>query len=283
LAQGDRSRAEALLQEAQQVERTRHLRSRSSPVALLQARGQIEAGNLAAVEKWLAEQKLALSYPISYHLEPVYLLMARLYMAKAQHEPEAGHMSAALQLLARMAEQATATARTGTLVRTLILQALALATHGDAAAALQTLQHALTLAQPEQPIRIFVDEGPPMAALLVRLQQRWRAGAPAPADPALVEYVTTLLVALGHAPLPGTARLPAALPHPANGALVEPLSERELEVLRLLDAGLSSNEVAERLIIAVETARKHIKNIYGKLDAHSRLEAIRRGQELGLI
>jgi LuxR family maltose regulon positive regulatory protein len=141
--------------------------------------------------------------------------------------------------------------------------------------ALTTLGRALALAEPEGYVRIFVDEGAPMAALLAQNAERR-----AQSDP-LFNYIEHLLHAF---PEPQRqAQIIRRSPLEGSNALVEPLSERELEVLRLLAAGLESPEIARELIIGVSTARSHIKNIYGKLGVHGRVQAIERARALGLV
>jgi LuxR family maltose regulon positive regulatory protein len=149
------------------------------------------------------------------------------------------------------------------LVASFALQALALMAMGERDAALEAIESALTLAEPESYVRTFVDEGEPMAQLLRQ----------AIAHGIAVEYAGKLLAAL-ESEMRGEQRITE---------LVEPLSERELEVLRLLTTHLSSTEMAEELSIAASTVRSHIKSIYGKLNVHSRKDAILRAKELELF
>jgi LuxR family maltose regulon positive regulatory protein len=141
--------------------------------------------------------------------------------------------------------------------------------------AVKTLGRALALAEPEGYVRIFVDEGAPMAALLAQNAERR-----VQSDPLLI-YVEHLLRAFPEPQRP--AQLALRSPLGRSNALIEPLSVRELEVLRLLAAGLESPEIARELIIGVSTARTHIKNIYGKLGVHGRIQAIERARALGLV
>jgi LuxR family maltose regulon positive regulatory protein len=160
-------------------------------------------------------------------------------------------------------------------IEILALQALALQAQGASTQALTTLGRALALAEPEGYVRLFVDEGAPMAALLAQSAERR-----AQSDPLLI-YIEQLLRAF---PEPQRqAQIVGRSPLERSDALVEPLSERELEVLRLLAAGLESPEIARELIISVSTARSHIKNIYGKLGVHGRVQAIERARALGLV
>ena len=181
----------------------------------------------------------------------------------------------ALYLLERMVKQAEVSQRNGSLIRALILQAVAFHACNDSQKAVESLARALSLAEPEQPLRVFADEGQPIALLLEKVLEMQRKGQLA--VPISSEYAARLLAAMGKRDLsPAPTRRTV-------GHLADALSQRELEVLRLLADGLESNEIAERLVIAVDTARKHIKNIYSKLDVHSRWEAIKHAEEYSLL
>jgi LuxR family transcriptional regulator, maltose regulon positive regulatory protein len=144
-----------------------------------------------------------------------------------------------------------------------VLQALARQTLGDIPAALAALERAMMLAEPEGYVRIFADEGPPMTSLL-------RAAAKQGIRP---NYVRRLLAALSGAEHGG----------PMEQALIEPLSERELDVLRLLGSELDGPAIARELVVSLNTMRTHTKNIYAKLAVTSRRAAVRRAAELGLL
>jgi LuxR family maltose regulon positive regulatory protein len=139
-----------------------------------------------------------------------------------------------------------------------------LETQGQSDQAIVALARALTLAEPEGYVRTFVEQGKPMAALL----QKAASQGIAP------EYVRRLLAAFPR---------PSAPPHPTTQSLIEPLSDRELEVLCLVVDGLSNREIAEQLVITIGTTKWHINNIYGKLGVSHRGQAIARARELGLV
>jgi ATP/maltotriose-dependent transcriptional regulator MalT len=165
----------------------------------------------------------------------------------------------------------------GDLIEILALQALTLQALGNPAGALAELAHALTLAEPEGYIRIFVDEGAPMARLL-------RAGRAQGIAPS---YISKLLAAFGKDE-GGTMKdeVPSAPLHPSSfiaQPLVEPLTERELEILQLIAEGLSNQAIAERLIIAVSTVKRHVNNLFGKLAVQSRTQALLRARELKIL
>jgi LuxR family transcriptional regulator, maltose regulon positive regulatory protein len=162
--------------------------------------------------------------------------------------------------------------RVGSMIEILTLQALILQAEGDAARAASILGRALSLAEPEGYVRMFVDEGAPMAALLRRL----------PSDEVSPRYVGRLLVVLRQSG--GDNQLPLDATIPKNRLpLSEPLSERELEVLRLVASGRSNREIARELYVSLATVKTHINNTYRKLGANSRTRAVARARDLNLV
>jgi LuxR family transcriptional regulator, maltose regulon positive regulatory protein len=274
--QKDSEGAAEYLAKANVLVHSHHLQARSFPLTLYRARMWLEQGNLSPLSQWVIEQALAVDDEITPHREPSYLHLARYLLLSARSTPDDLALTQALALLSRMVQQAEASERPGSLIRALALYALAQAQANQQHVALETLARALVLAEPERAMRVFADEGIVMARLLSQLLEVHRQGALPASLPISIPYIRSLLAVMEY-------RQDAPVYQPANIALPEPLSERELEVLRLLADDLSSNEIAERLIIAVETARKHVKNIYGKLAVHSRSEAIRRSREIGLL
>lgn len=267
--QRDAEGAETYWRYAEQLERMSKLQGRATLLSIFRARRWLAQGNLDAVEAWAAENHLGIDDEFSYHREGHYLMLARLYIARGDRTDEA------LYLLARMVKQAEASQRNGSLIRALTLQTVAFHASKDSPKAVDSLARALRLAEPEQPVRVFVDEGQPIALLLEKVLEMQRKGQLA--TPISAEYVTRLLTAMGKSSL-----APTPTPRPV-GHVADTLSQRELEVLRLLADGMDSGEIAERLVIAVDTARKHIKNIYSKLDVHSRWEAIKHAEEYNLL
>jgi LuxR family maltose regulon positive regulatory protein len=248
-------------------------------VALYRAQLWVKQGHLDAAAQWARERGLDGEVDpaeldrkddwVSFHLRKYeYLVWVRLLLA--QHRPDK-----ALSILEPMHRRMEQQGRTRLLIETLMLKALALRAQGNVTQAMAVLERALSLAEPGGYIRLFADEGPSMARLL----REAAAHGFAP------KYIAKLLAAFA-AKMPGEQRTPETASFPsvsAQSSLVEPLSERELEVLRLLAAGLSNPEIAQELYIAVSTVRSHAKSIYGKLNVHGRWEAVQRAQELGLL
>jgi LuxR family maltose regulon positive regulatory protein len=217
----------------------------------------LDQGNIAAAAHCAQQSSLHAAGATDYVREYAQMASARLLLA--QDRP-----GEALRLLARLHEVAELAGRMKSAIKILALQALASQRHGDSERALSSLTRALSLAQPEGYVRTFVDEGEPMARLLrLALSQ---GIAP--------HYVAQLVAAFGEE---------AELPSPGMESLIEPLTERELEVLRLIVAGLSNPEIAEELFIAVSTVKSHVNHIYGKLDVKNRTQAVVKTQELGLL
>jgi LuxR family maltose regulon positive regulatory protein len=192
-----------------------------------------------------------------------YRALARLALAQ-------GDLDQALSLQTHLASAYQAAGGQGLVVESLVLRAVILWARQERPQALDCLARALALAEPEGYVRTFVDEGAPMGALLQSALEHGVA----------VDYVRKLLAAQREETIASSS---TARPSPAYLALVEPLSERELDVLRLLRTDLSSTEIAETLYISRHTARTHIAHIYSKLDVHSRADAIGRAEELGLL
>ncbi len=228
-------------------------------------RAQLElmGGHLAAAVRWTEASGLSALDDLAYPREREYLTFARVRIAQGRDDPAGPFLSEALRLLERLREDAEAKARMGSTLEILILQALAFSAQGKRTEALPVLQRALTLAEPEGYIRLFVDEGEPVVALLRQAQARGIAPG----------YVATLL---------STFEPTLAAPSPP-GSLLEPLTERELDVLRLLVTGLSNAAIARELVITVGTVKRHINSIYGKLGVNSRTQAVARAHILQLL
>lgn len=266
MARGDLDGAESAIAQAQQITRHWETDIERAFAHCMQMRLLLRRGNVARVEQWLQQEKLSLpdpAQPLPNFIEQKLLVWARWLLA-VNAFPEA------LEVLTALHHTARAAGRIGVLIEVLVLQALTnegLHRHTEA---MNALSEAIRRAAPQGYARVFLDEDQPILKLLAQL----------PRDHAHADYAHQLLGEYGDK----RRALPyEGLYDAGDGLLLETLSERELQVLHLLSQGLSSNEVADQLVIAVETARKHIKNIYGKLDVHNKVEAVRRAQELHLL
>lgn len=276
---GEQDRALTLLQQAEYI-----AQELGNPTAIEQAKAfrmrlELAQGHLQPVEQWLTEIGLPENDEPSYNHQDAYLILARLRLA--QHRA-----SEILPLLSRLLPLAEADGRTGDTITLLPLHALTLQQSGNNEAALQTLDRLLALAQPENYIRIFLNEGSPMRELLAR----WLASPSQQVSPSekssTIAYTQKLLDAFPQAEPAANYENIAVQPKATSKArfpLLEPLTAREQDTLELLAAGLSNTEIAERLVVGVGTVKTHIKSIYGKLGVHSRTQAIVRARESGLL
>lgn len=233
------------------------------PVAALRARIWTAQGRLSEAMGRARERGLSVDDDLSYLREFEHITLARVLIARFRLDGDTRSMRDALALLERLLSAAEQAGRGRSAIEILVLQAVAHQATGDVPAALGALGHALRLAEPEGYVRIFVDEGQLMAALLDA----------AATDGIAPSYVRHLQAHLGRAE--ADTRV--------NRALVEPLSERELDVLRLLATDLDGPEIAHELVVALSTIRSHTKSIYAKLGVNNRRAAVRRGGELGLL
>ena len=227
------------------------------PIAALRARVLLAQGDIGGALAWARERDLAVDDDLSYVREFEHVTLCRVLIARHLTDRQASFLHDAARLLERLLAAAEEGERRGSLVEILVLRALAQQAQGDVPAAVGSLERALTLAEPEGYVRTFLDEGAPMATLLHAVGQRGPARA----------YARHLLASAGETV--GRA--------PAQGGLVEPLSGRELTVLRLLRTDLSGPDIARELMVSLNTMRTHTKNIYTKLGVGDR-----RAEELGL-
>ncbi len=261
-AESDLDGALALLDEAEQ----RYMSDFSPdvrPVAALKTRVWVTQGRLGDALDWVREQGLSAQDELSYGREFEHITLARVLLAQYQSERADRSIREALRLLERLLHAAEAGERTGSVIEILVLQALAHQMQGDIPAALVPLQRAMTLAEPEDYVRLLVDEGPPMAVLLGKAAKHRDAPT----------YVRRLLAAFGT----------AADRPPGNQVVIEPLSDRERGVLRLLGTDLDGPDIARALMVSLSTLRTHTRNIYTKLGVNSRRAAVRRAEELHLL
>jgi LuxR family maltose regulon positive regulatory protein len=269
-ALGHEAQAQTLLQEAMQLAQQHAIIwTWVAPVAASVARLRLLQGNLEAAVHWADEHmpsdaNTRRAPPGSNCLHAVQeMILARIWLAQSKY-------TQALDLLARLSREAKVTGRMGHVLEILILTALIYQAQGQTGRALTVLAEALSLARPEGYIRLFVDEGPPIAALLSRLREQQRKQEPTP-------YLDTVLAAF-----PQEVSRDVTL-RPSAPQLLDPLSERDLEVLRELAQGASNQEIADRLVITVDTVKRHVSNILAKLEASNRTQAVARAHSLALI
>ena len=257
-AEGDTSGALELLDEAERVYDT-DFSPPVRPIPALRARMWLQQGNVDAAAAWVADRGLTPGDELDYLHEYEHITLARTLLA--QHAGDRDRLAGVITLLDRLYAAADAGRRTGSAVELLVLLSTAHHESGDAGAARAALEAALARARPEGYVRVFIDDGP--------------------------SIITTLQTSAWHGPAAEHARrvlatIAAGAPAPPRPGLVEDLSSRELDVLRLLRSDLSGPDIARELLVSLNTLRTHTKNIYAKLGVNNRREAIRRAAELGL-
>ena len=257
-ARGDRAEAVRLLEEAEALYNT-DMSPPVRPVAAMRVRAQLAAGDLAAARRWAASSGLGSEDELSYLHEFEHATLARVLLAT-------GSAAGAAALLDGLRAAAADGGRTGSLIEILVARALARDADGERAEAATTLEEALVHAEPEGQVRAFLDERPALDPLL-----RLVAGSSGPG-------AGLARIVLGSR----AAGAPSTATGPSPQGLVDPLSERELEVLHLLRGDQSGPEIACELIVSLNTLRTHTRNIYTKLGVTNRREAVRRAAELGL-
>ena len=274
-AQGDLGGALALLEEAERQYVRNPLPDR--PIAALKARTWARCGRLIEAASWAREQNLSPDDHLSYLREFEHLTLARVLIARSKTGRAKDDLHAALGLLARLLQAAEAGGRKGSVIEILILQSLAHQTQGNRSQALTSLERALALAEPEGYTRVFVDEGEPMRLLIAdfRLQIEKQN---CDSSHKLIGYTDKLLAAFSQPMV-----RPQLTTDNQQSTMVEPLSDRELEVLKLLRSDLSGPEIAQQLIVSLNTLRTHTKNIFNKLGVNNRRAAVRRAEELDLL
>ena len=252
------------------------------PIDALKARVYLRQSRLSQALTWARDRGLSVDDDLSHLGEFEHITLARVLIAQYENDSGSGSIHEAIALLERLLQAAEAGGRKGSVIEILVVQALALQAQDHVSQALASMERALALAEPEGYVRIFVDEGKAMR-LLIEKQSRQR-------DHPLSGYADKLLAAFAQ-PVATPKSATPALHQAQRGAsvthqksdLVEPLSERELEVLKLLRSELSGPEIAQQLIVSLNTFRTHTKNIFNKLGVDNRRAAVRRAEELGLF
>ena len=265
-ARGETEAALATLFEAQDIASQVEYYGYTDEIAAMQADLHLKQGNLIAAERWAETVNLSLIEPPDPGYEMSYLTYIHLLLAQSR-------LKEARSQLARLERFTRLGGYYGPLITVHVLQAITQQALGHERKALDYIRKALSYASPEGYYRAFLDEGPTVAELLRKVR-------PAVSGTTTVAFVDRLFDAF-QKEYPESTSIPdsSSVPQP----LVEPLSERELQVLRLVATGLSNREIGEKLFIATSTVRKHLENIYGKLDVHSRTQAVSRARELNLL
>jgi LuxR family transcriptional regulator, maltose regulon positive regulatory protein len=256
--QGNLAEAQKAMRSAEQLVDKITLSTRQSILVNYDlARLWIAQGDMPRLSQLLQKNGLTIKDDIPYQRFPEYVILLRALLSQGEYD-------ASLALSHRLLQIAEASKRMGQVIEVLVLQAIIFQDKKDMEQALPALKRALSLARPEKYLRTFVDEGEPMVKLLHLARSRQIE----------TEYVTELLSVMEE-----SAEITQAPPQ----NLVEPLTAREIEVLKLIEAGCSNQEIAEKLVISFTTVKRHISNIYTKLDAKSRTQAIAIGKELKLF
>ena len=263
-SEGDLDSALDLLDDAQRFY-VRSLIPYTRPIDALKVSIYLKQGRFSKAQEWVSEHGFSVKDDLSYLREFEHITLARVLLAEYQINRQERIIQDALSLLKRLLRAAEDQKRMGSILEILMVTALAHHAHGSTSQAFASLETSLLLAAPEGYFRTFVDEGEPMQAMLFAFRSTLKKQTP------ISEYVDNLL---------SFFERPAERPQPN---LIDPLSERELEVLRLVADGLSNDEISQKLFVAVSTVKGHNLRIFGKLQAKSRTEAVARARELGLL
>ena len=271
-ASGDRRGARAAMAEAESF--SAGPAGLLNPVPAQHARLLLAQGDVTAAARWADDCGLGPGDPPEYPREPGHLVLARLLIAQ-------GRADLAVALLDRLDRAAASQNRAGSLVEIRAIRAMACSALGDETGATAGLTSALEIGCPQGYVRVFADEGQAMAAVLGRLIAAQRSDRQAARIP--LACLARLQRAFDDARAAGVAAGGAAATDSRTPRLIEQLTSRELEVLAMLAAGRSNQGIASQLVISLDTVKKHVSHVLGKLGAANRTEAVARGRELGLI
>ena len=271
-ANGDTAGALDAIHEAEQLAPSADVADLANPVPAQRAQLLVVQGNTDAAARWTQQRSLGADDKPGYSQEREYLVLARVLLAQDRLGP-------ARTLLDWLLTQAAAEGRVGSAIEIRALQALAHEASGDGAAAVAALAEALTLACPQGNVRVFANEGPPIATVVGRLVAAHRAKQ-APARDIPLGYLARLVQAFDARPHQSDSRHGTA---PEVPGLIDPLTQRELQVLAMLAAGTPNQAIARELFVTLDTVKKHVSHVLAKLGAANRTEAVTRARDLGLI
>jgi len=283
-AVGDWRGADALLEEADRLYNG-DFSPNVRPVAATRARLWVRAGDVAAARQWTRQRGLSPHVDVTYVHEYELLTLARILLAEHALSGDPAMVTDAMQLLDRLREAAQSGGRVGTTVEVAVLTALARDAAGDRDQALESLRLALAVAEPEAWVRVIAENAEGLRSLLDEVERldgashfladvRAAAGAP--------PFPTGAPPRDGGSGSPRSREEGLAVTQDPRPAYVEPLSERELEVMRLLGSDLDGPDIARQLSVSLSTVRTHTQHIYAKLGVNNRRAAVRRAHQLGL-
>lgn len=262
-SKGDIADAENYIQKMENIARDYHVPDWISyRMAAWKARIWLASNKLDVAAQWASDRGLDVNGVLTYQNEREYIALSRILISQERLDDATG-------LLLRLLEASEVSGHISRTIEILILQALSFQVQGDLDQAISTLEKALTLAEPGGFIRIFVDEGPPIARLLYEAVKR----------DIFPEYASKLLAAF---PIEDQKKTEPS-PQKGQQTLFEPLSAREIEVLQLIAQGITNQKIASKLFISPNTVKVHTRNIYGKLAVNTRMEAVAKARVLGVI
>jgi LuxR family maltose regulon positive regulatory protein len=264
--------ARSMIRRAEQITRDFY----SSPpdlgsLALYQIILWVAQNDFQSIIQWEQNHETGWQSQIGRARDTLPIVLANVRIAHYYREPDDSALNQARALIGSALEKAQASGMVYNVARLLILEALALYAQEETSLAITTLKRALALAEPESYVRSFLDVGKPMEEFL-----SWSMESGSLSEPGLREYVRKLLSHFALA-------YPVEVRQPTSDALIEPLTGRELEVLRLIAKGLSNREISERLFLALSTVKGRNQVIFGKLQVQRRTEAVARARQLGLL
>ncbi len=265
-ARGDADGANKMLQAAIKSNQMNSSQRYHTELTACQVQLWLAQNDLDTASRWAQESNLSAEVEFNPQNEFEHISLARVLIAQGRAESDGKTLAKALELTNRLTLSAESAGRMGHLIELLILQALALDAQGNLDQALSCLERALVLAEPQGFVRIFLDNGNPIIHLLKEAARRNIAA----------DYAIKLLNLID------TDNQPDVPNHSPSSLLVDPLSDRELEVLHLIAQDLSYQEIAEQIMVSLNTVRTHVKNIYSKLMVHKRSEAVAKARELNL-
>jgi LuxR family maltose regulon positive regulatory protein len=229
----------------------------------------LACGELDRATRWVQDMDLKEHFSTPFARERQEVACVRVLLANKQP-------MAALQRLEPVLQRATAGQRWGHVIEIRLLQALAQQMLHEEPQALATLWEAVRLGEPEGYLRCFVEEGEAMAALLCKLREKQHKGGPTP-------YLDRVLAAFPNPSQTLASQPKRTAKQTSAQSLLEPLSERELQVLQLMEKGASNQDIARELVIAIDTVKRHVSHILAKLDAQNRVQAVKQAYKLGLL